>query len=45
MNNNDVIVILSSLSNKINEALVLRDAVVLLEKIDKNNPKPLFPLA
>ena len=35
MNNNDVIVILSSLSNKINEALVLRDAVVLLEKIDK----------
>ncbi len=35
MNNNDVIVILSNLSNKINEALMLRDAEVLLEKIDK----------
>ncbi len=37
MNNNDVILILSSLSNKIKEALILRDAEVLLEKIDKNS--------
>ena len=35
MNNDDVILILSSLSNKIKEALILRDAEVLLEKIDK----------
>ena len=37
MNNNDVILILSSLSNKIKEALILRAAEVLLEKIDKNS--------
>ena len=35
MNNNDVILILSSLSNKIKETLMIRDAEVLLEKIDK----------
>ncbi len=35
MNNNDVILILSGLSNKIREALMIRDAEVLLEKIDK----------
>ena len=35
MDNNDVILILSSLSNKIREALMIRDAEVLLEKIDK----------
>ena len=45
MNNSDVILILSSLSNKIKDALMVRDAEVLLEKIDKNNPKPLFLLA
>lgn len=32
MNNNDVILILSSLSNKIREALMIRDAEVLLSK-------------
>lgn len=37
MNNSDVIVILSSLSNKIKDALMVRDAEVLLEKIDKNS--------
>ena len=36
MNNSDVILILSSLSNKIKDALMVRDAEVLLEKIDKN---------
>ena len=35
MNNSDVILILSSLSNKIKDALMVRDAEVLLEKIDK----------
>ena len=35
MNNSDVILILSSLSNKIKDALLVRDAEVLLEKIDK----------
>ena len=35
MNNNDVILILSGLSNKIREALMIRDVEVLLEKIDK----------
>ena len=35
MNNNDVILILSHLSNKIRETLMIRDAEVLLEKIDK----------
>ncbi len=34
MNNNDVILILSGLSNKIREALMIRDAEVLLEKCD-----------
>lgn len=32
MNNNDVILILSHLSNKIRKALMIRDAEVLLEK-------------
>lgn len=35
MNNNDVVLILSRLSNKIKEALLIRDGEVLLEKIDK----------
>lgn len=34
MNNSDVILILSSLSNKIKDALMVRDAEVLLEKCD-----------
>ena len=36
MNNNDVILILSGLSNKIKEALMIRDAEVLLEKMYQN---------
>ena len=35
MNNSDIILILSGLSNKIKEALLIRDAEVLLEMIDK----------
>ncbi len=35
MNNSDVVLILSGLSNKIKEALMIRDAEVLLEMIDK----------
>ncbi len=35
MNNSDIILILSGLSNKIKEALMIRDAEVLLEMIDK----------
>ena len=37
MNNNDVILLLSNINAKISEALMLRDAEVLLEKIDKNS--------
>ncbi len=35
MNNNDVVLILSSLSNKLENALMFLNAEVLLEKIDK----------